>query len=200
MSDHYYFSQPSSHMEYREVQAKLLGDSFTFQTDAGVFSKRGIDFGSRLLLETVEIGCASTILDLGCGYGAIGIAIAKVYPHTKLTMVDMNERAIQLTTINAQKNGVAARVACCASDGFSALGERQFEQILCNPPIRIGKVLIYQWFAEAREHLTPAGSLWIVIRKQQGATSALAQLKGIYREVRMVEQQKGYCIMQALHV
>jgi 16S rRNA (guanine1207-N2)-methyltransferase len=200
MSDHYYSAHPSAKMEYREVQATLLGTSFTFQTAAGVFSKRGIDFGSRLLLETVEIGWASTVLDLGCGYGPLGIVIAKVYPSTKLTMVDVNERAIQLTVANAQKNGVADRVTCFVSAGFSAVGKRSFDQIVCNPPIRTGKEIIYPLFAEAREHLTPAGSFWMVIRKQQGATSALAQLKGIYREVRMVKQKKGYCIIQALNV
>jgi 16S rRNA (guanine1207-N2)-methyltransferase len=196
MSDHYYSSQPSSRMEDRGVSAKLLGNSFTFQTDAGVFSKKGIDFGSRLLIETVEIGSAKIILDLGCGYGPIGIAMAKAYPHTELTMVDINERAIQLATMNAQVNRVSDRVKCFVSDAFSALQGQRFHQILCNPPIRTGKDQIYRWFSEAKEHLLSDGSFWIVIRKQQGAASALVHLQYIYREVRIVKQKKGYCIIQ----
>lgn len=198
MSDHYYSAKPTSERDEREIHAELLGHSLTFQTDAGVFSKKGIDFGSRLLIETAEMGNTTSVLDLGCGYGPIGIAIATAYPQVRVTLVDVNERAVQLAKWNAERNRVANRVELVVSDGFTGLAGRSFEQILFNPPIRTGKVTIYQLFAEAKEHLAPGGSLWIVIRKQQGATSARAELERIFTEVELVEQKKGYCIFQGV--
>ncbi|MBA4495879.1 class I SAM-dependent methyltransferase [Paenactinomyces guangxiensis] len=198
MSDHYYSPQPTSQREQRQFQANLLGHSFVFQTDAGVFSKKGVDFGSRLLIETAEIGTGASVLDLGCGYGPIGIALAASYPQAHIVMVDINERAVKLAAENANRNRVADRIELLVSDGFSAIANRQFNQILFNPPIRVGKAIIYRLFAETKQHLKPGGSLWIVIRKQQGAGSARAQLERLYEKVRLVKQKKGYCIIQAV--
>lgn len=197
--DHYYSSQPASKSEQRVVQAELLGHSLTFQTDAGVFSKKGVDFGSRLLIETAEIKRSSKILDLGCGYGPIGIALAVADPSVQITMVDVNERAVHLARENARRNRVADRIQILVSDGFQNIADEKFDQILFNPPIRVGKSVIYRLFAEAKKHLKPGGSLWIVIRKQQGAVSARAELERIYQTVHLVQQKKGYCILQAVN-
>ncbi|MBD1372376.1 class I SAM-dependent methyltransferase [Hazenella sp. IB182357] len=199
MSDHYFSPRPASKREDRTFQAEILGDSFIFQTDAGVFSKKGVDFGSRLLLETVEITPSiRSILDLGCGYGLIGTVLAKVYAQDNITMADVNERAVTLATENAVRNGVSNQTKQLVSDGFQALDEQCFDLILLNPPIRTGKENVYRLFAEAYEHLNPNGSLWIVIRKKQGAASAFKELERLSSEVIIRKQKKGFEILQVV--
>lgn len=197
MSDHYFSAKPETEREERQVQAVLLGRSFTFHTDAGVFSKRGIDFGSRLLIETVKIEPKSHVLDLGCGYGAIGITIGKTVPHVMVTMVDINERAVLLAKENALLNQVVDQVEIMVSDRFSALGGRKFDHILLNPPIRTGKRMVYSLFKEASDALAAGGSLWIVIRKQQGAVSAKKELESLFSIVDVVEKEKGYWVIRS---
>ncbi len=184
-------------MENRQITAELNGHKLTFQTDAGVFSKKGIDFGSRLLIESAELLESAHVLDLGCGYGPVGIGLAIHYPMISVKMVDINERAVELAKANAKANQVADRVQVVVSDGFAELFGEQFDVILCNPPIRVGKTFIYQLFQDAYNHLRPSGALWIVIRKQQGAASARKELESIYSSVDLVAQKKGYCIFCA---
>lgn len=197
MADHYFSRQPESKSEERQFQAVLLGQSFRFKTDAGVFSKRGIDFGSRLLIESAEIEPKSAVLDLGCGYGAVGIAVCKTVPDVKVTMADVNERAVQLAKENAAMNQVDDHVEILVSDGFSQLQAKKFDHILLNPPIRAGKSTVYRLFKEASFALYPGGSLWIVIRKQQGAESAKKELEQLYPDVEVVHKKKGYVIIRS---
>lgn len=200
MSEQYFTSNPHSKSAPKQITAKLLSHTFHFYTDSGVFSKKGIDFGSRVLLETAQIETNSDILDLGCGYGVIGIAIAKSISNVRVVMVDVNERAVQLAQKNAQVNNVLDQVDIRVSDGFQAISEYTFDHILFNPPIRAGKKKVYQLFAEAKEALRKSGSLWVVIRKQQGAASALSELKNLFPEAERVEQKKGYWILRARKV
>lgn len=200
LTNHYYSSRPDSKTENREIIAELRGKTLTFRTDAGVFSKKGIDFGSRLLIETAKLQENDHILDLGCGYGPIGIALAAYYSSITVKMVDVNKRAVHLASENARLNQVEHRVQMEVSDGFSSLVGEQFDAIMCNPPIRVGKTIIYQLFEEAVKHLNPKGSLWIVIRKQQGAASAQKQLATLFSSVELIEQRKGYCILQAKNI
>ncbi|MBA4603160.1 class I SAM-dependent methyltransferase [Thermoactinomyces mirandus] len=197
MSDHYFSAKPEAQEEGRRVRAVLLGQPFTFYTDAGVFSKKGIDFGSRLLIETVKIEPRSHVLDLGCGYGAIGIAVAKTVPHVKVTMVDINERAIRLAKENTELNQVENQVKIMISDRFSALEGEAFDHILLNPPIRTGKKTVYAMFEEASKALVSGGSLWIVIRKQQGAVSAKKELEQLFSSVDVVDRKKGYWVIRS---
>ncbi|MBH8607342.1 class I SAM-dependent methyltransferase [Thermoactinomyces sp. CICC 10521] len=195
MTEHYFSANPRVKSEVREVKAKLLGMPFTFKTDAGVFSKKGVDFGSRLLIETVTIEPGSSVLDLGCGYGVIGIAIAKAIPNVRVVLADVNERAVELARENARVNQAEANTDLFVSDGFSAIKQFQFNHILFNPPIRAGKATIYRLFAEAKTQLAAGGSLWIVIRKQQGAASAKKELEQHFGDVQAVAQKKGYWII-----
>jgi 16S rRNA (guanine1207-N2)-methyltransferase len=197
MADHYFSRQPESKSEEREIQAVLSGKYFRFKTDAGVFSKKGIDFGTRLLIESAEIEPESAVLDLGCGYGPVGIAVSETVPDVKVTMVDVNERAVQLAKANAALNQADGRVEILVSDGFSQLQGRKFDHILLNPPIRAGKPTIYRLFKEASDALHPGGSLWIVIRKQQGAESAKKELEQLFADVDVVRKKKGYVIIRS---
>lgn len=195
---HYFEPEPSeTGRDLRVIDVVFQQQSYSFLTDSGVFSKRRLDFGSRLLLETVAIGEAKEILDLGCGYGPIGLIIAATHPKVHVTMVDVNPRAIELAKQNAKRNRVQAQTSICVSDGFASISHRFFDLVLFNPPIRAGKAVVYRLFAETKQHLNPGGRLVIVIRKQQGAVSAQKELTRLYPQVEVLKQKKGYWVLQA---
>jgi 16S rRNA (guanine1207-N2)-methyltransferase len=197
MSDHYFSSRPSSKNAEYQIETELLGNHLVFHTDNGVFSKKGIDFGSRLLIESVEINEGDSILDLGCAYGVVGIALAKACPNSKVTMVEINERACELARENSARNSVDEQIEVYHGDGFTPISGKKFDHILLNPPIRAGKQVIYSLFTDATRYLNLDGCLWIVIRKQQGAESAIQKLKEDYSTVEVVFKKKGYWIVRA---
>ncbi|AGA56514.1 16S RNA G1207 methylase RsmC [Thermobacillus composti KWC4] len=198
MSEHYYTKTPRSVSDRKRIEAVLRGRRLAFATDAGVFSKSGVDFGSRLLIETADIPDGARVLDVGCGYGPIGLAIAAARPSAHVTMIDINERAVKLARENAERNGIR-NVTILESDLFEAVRDQTFDAVLTNPPIRAGKAVVHRIFEEAFERLVPGGALWVVIQKKQGAPSAEAKLEEIFGadNVRMSARDKGYCILRA---
>ena len=194
--NHYFSQDPSSRHDVKEIEATLLGHKLRFLTDSGVFSKDGVDFGTRLLLQTVVIPPGSSVLDLGCGYGALGITAALLNPTGHTTLVDVNLRALDLARLNAQKNG-AHHVSVVQSDGISALTGQKFAVVLTNPPIRAGKEVVFSFYSGARSVLDNAGSLWVVIQKKQGAPSTEKKLRELFNSVTLVNRSKGYHIYQA---
>ncbi|MBT2292414.1 class I SAM-dependent methyltransferase [Paenibacillus albidus] len=196
MSQHYYSQQPEVRHDRRTIQTVLRGKSFRFTSDAGVFSKGDIDYGSRVLIEAMDIPEGSSILDVGCGYGPIGISAAYLAPAGHVTMVDINSRAVELARENAQHNGIW-NVTVMESDVLGALSGQKFDVILTNPPIRAGKAVVHQIFEEAYSHLKDGGNLWIVIQKKQGAPSAVAKLESLFSVVEEVGKDKGYRVIRA---
>ena len=194
MADHYFSKVPESMHRPMEFSASFLGQKLVFETDAGVFSRDGVDKGTELMLNALP-PISGSVLDLGCGWGAVGISLAKAYPLAKVTMVDINSRAAELSMKNALRNGVSVHVH--TSDGFEAVVDQQFSYIITNPPIRAGKQVIYGLFAQSASHLLPGGSLFLVIRKQQGAPSAIAFLETVFHCVRVVEKGGGFWVIQA---
>ena len=163
-------------------------------TDAGVFSKGELDQGTRLLIDALpELN--GDVLDLGCGWGAIGVALGKANPQAKITMADVNRRALELSRSNAAANGVNVR--CVESDGMSALMDCRFHTAVTNPPIRAGKQVIYQMFADIAKVLDDEGELYLVIRKQQGAESCMKYLKTLYGSVEKVDKSAGFWVLKA---
>ncbi len=194
MPDHYYSKAPVSAHKPGECTTNFMGHSLVFETDAGVFSRDGLDKGTELLLGSLP-PLSGDILDLGCGWGPVGISLAKAYPTARVTMVDINSRAVELSQKNAKQNSVHVRVL--QSDGFEAIMDAKFSCIITNPPIRAGKQVIYSLFEQSLLHLMPGGSLYIVIRKQQGAPSALTFLNTIYQSVQVVEKSGGFWVIRA---
>lgn len=192
MSDHYYTKIPASHSNPSKTEINLFGDVLSFESDHGVFSKGSLDKGTEILLKSLP-PLSGSLLDLGCGWGPIGIILSKKHPALQVTMVDVNERAVMLSTQNARSNYVS--VAVMQSDGFSVLDKNMlFDTIITNPPIRAGKKVIYQWFNQSRDYLLEGGKLYLVIRKQQGAPSALTYLESIFSNVAIIEKESGYWI------
>lgn len=197
MSNHYFSKKPTSKHHYHEFQEKIKGVELTFRTDSGVFSKGGLDYGSKVLIEHMEIEDHSDVLDVGCGYGPIGLFAAAIGKVRQVTMIDINERAIELAKHNAKRNSID-NVEIMQSNLFEKLEGRRFYSIYTNPPIRAGKEIVHRILAEAKEHLVEGGSLWVVIQKKQGAPSAYEKMREIYSEVIEVTKDKGYRVYQAV--
>lgn len=197
MNEHYYSSRPSVEHDEKDFSFDLRGHSLKFKTDAGVFSRERIDYGSVLLIEEMEIGSKDEVLDMGCGYGPIGLVAAKLASEGKVWMADVNERAVALAKENALRNHIH-NVEIVQSFLFENLPDQMFDVILTNPPIRAGKQTVHQIFEDAYVRLKENGSLWVVIQKKQGAPSAMNKLNELYQQVQKVKQDKGYWIIKAM--
>ena len=195
MNDHYFTRVPQSESKPVACEYTYRGIPLSFRTDAGVFSRGEVDTGTRLLLEALPEEMSGEILDLGCGWGVIGIAIAKKWTEARVTMADVNTRALELSRENARRN--RADAVCVESDGMAALEGRTFDAVVTNPPIRAGKQVIYKMFADAAKSLRPGGALYLVIRKQQGAESCMKYLQTIYRSVEKLDKSGGFWVLKA---
>ena len=190
----HYFTNEHLPSDIKETSFVVLNNRFKFLTDNGVFSKDGLDFGSRLLLEVVpleEVG--GKILDMGCGYGVLGIVLAKVLL-AKVDMVDVNLRALHLSKRNAKLNGVFDLVNIFESNCYSSVSGK-YSTIITNPPIRAGKKVVYDIVMNAQYYLEKGGNLFLVVRKEQGAKSLIVDLKKVYN-VKILERKKGFFIIQ----
>ena len=194
MPDYYYTQSPNSAHKEREITARAGERTLSFETDAGVFSKNELDPGSRLLIESMG-ALSGRVLDLGCGWGPVGTFLALDNPQAQLVMSDVNARALDLARRNLKRNGASAEVI--ESDGFAAL-EGTFDHVVTNPPIRMGKALIYGLFDTAYERLRDGGTLTIVIRKQQGAPSALKHLQETFGNADVIAKGGGYWIIRSM--
>jgi len=198
MSEHYFTDDPSSAHALRAVSLRCGERLLACQTDAGVFSRGRLDPGSALLLEAIYAEApadfAGRALDLGCGWGAVGLSLACRYPLAELVLCDSNRRALALAEANLARNRL--RATCVLSDGFAELTGR-FALVATNPPIRAGKAVIYRLFDESRERLEAGGALFVVMRKQQGAPSALARLRERFDTAGVTARGGGYWVIRA---
>ncbi|MFT8319566.1 MAG: class I SAM-dependent methyltransferase [Bacillus sp. (in: firmicutes)] len=196
MTEHYYSRTQNVSSDPNYWDYMLKGNKLRFKTDNGVFSKKEVDFGSKLLIETYEYPTVEgDILDVGCGYGPIGLSIAK-NTVAKIHMVDVNLRAIELANENAVLNKIQ-NVKIYESDRLLQVENKMFASILTNPPIRAGKKVVHDIFEQSYQYLASGGELWVVIQKKQGAPSAIEKLEQLFSEVEVVEKKKGYFIIKA---
>lgn len=193
MSEHYYSADPTSAHRYAACDYAYRGEQLHFTTDAGVFSRGEVDYGTHVLLSALPDKLAGRVLDLGCGWGPIGVSVGKKWPGCAVVMGDLNQRALALAAKNARDNGVTAQTV--ESDGLDAI-PGSFDFILTNPPIRAGKQTIYRMFSQCAGRLRPEGEMYLVIRKQQGAESAIRYLKTIFDQVDTIEKSGGFWIIR----
>jgi 16S rRNA (guanine1207-N2)-methyltransferase len=194
MADQQYFAPaPLSPSAPKPFTLNYQGRDFRFFTDSGVFSKNELDFGSKTLLSALPEDLKGPVLDLGCGWGAVGVIIGALHPQAAVTLADINARAVHLARLNARENKVPAQVG--QSDGFAQI-RGSFDIIAFNPPIRAGKETVYRLLGECAQHLRPGGALYVVMRKQQGAQSAAVFLKGIFAAVQTVKRKGGYHVLK----
>ncbi len=188
---HYFLNDNNLVSEIKPFDISINNNRFTFNTDNGVFSKGELDFGTNLLIRNVlKLNVSGDILDLGCGYGAIGIILAKI-TNSSITMSDVNKRALHLTKMNAKKNNVVVDVI--ESDGYDNITNK-FDYVISNPPIRVGKKILYKLLLDTKSHLKENGKLIIVVRKEQGALSLIKDMSNDYK-VEVLDKDKGFYII-----
>lgn len=194
MSEQYFTPDPSAPHRPREFALHVLGLELAMHTDAGVFSSDGLDPGSRLLMESLP-PLSGRVADLGCGWGAMGVPLALKNPDAEFLLIDINQRAVDLARKNIVQNQ-AKNARAVTGDGLKAQSG-PFQAVITNPPIRAGKQVIYGLFQEAKEKLAPGGKLYVVIRKQQGAPSALKYLGELFAAAQVVEKGGGYWVIES---
>ena len=191
---HYFENDDTLKSKIQRNDICINNEKFTFYTDNGVFSKKGLDFGTRTLLETLDINeIKDSILDFGCGYGPIGIYIARM-TNAEVHMIDINRRSLELARKNANTNHVNVQIY--ESNLYENVKEK-FDFIISNPPIRVGKKILYQILEESKNYLKENGELWIVIHKDQGAKTTMEFLKQFYT-VELKNKNKGFYIMRGI--
>lgn len=194
---HYYTNNEDLESSPEQFIYHYRGKELTFISDNGVFSKKIIDYGSRVLLDTINIDASKkSLLDVGCGYGTFGVSLKSAYPFLRVEMVDVNERAIDLAKKNIQNNNLDAKVYL-SSVYDNVTGK--YDLIVTNPPIRAGKEIVTRILVESKEHLNDDGEIWVVIQKKQGAPSAKKNLEAVFRNVTIEKKDKGYYILKAVN-
>ncbi|WP_163651668.1 class I SAM-dependent methyltransferase [Listeria sp. PSOL-1] len=197
-NNHYYTNNDKLMHQRKSWRYTLRGHELTFISDNGVFSKNTVDFGSKVLIETFHMSKEdSFILDVGCGYGPIGLAIAKACPTSQVDMVDVNLRALELTKENAVINQIK-NISAFSSSIYENVSKKAYQAIVSNPPIRAGKEVVHAILAGAYDHLSPNGELWIVIQKKQGAPSAMKKMEEVFGNAEVVRKVKGYYILKSI--
>lgn len=194
--NHYYTEKPSSKSEIKEIKLDFLDKKFTFFTDNGVFSKNKIDFGSELMIKTFLNHFKEkngSFLDIGCGYGPVGIIIKTFLPGLDIYLTDINERALSLTEKNLNINNIED-FHIIKSDIFDNISDN-FDCILSNPPIRAGKNTIFKIYSEAYTHLNSNGSFYCVIQTKHGAKSTFKKLNEIFGNCETLTIESGYRIL-----
>lgn len=190
----HYFENTNLKHNIIDFNDTICGKNFHFSTDNGVFSKGHVDHLTKQFLSVIidEIN-AESVLDFGCGYGVVGIVVAK-YHNCIVDMLDINKRAVELSLLNAEQNGVNVNVF--ESDMFQDV-KNKYSSILLNPPIRAGKKVCYNIYSESKHFLQEDGSLYIVISKKHGAKSTIDFLKTIYTQVEILYSKKGVYIIKS---
>jgi len=197
LTNHYYTQNPDVLHEEHHWPFTLLGNELLFTTDNGVFSKNRVDYGSRALLNAFNADKtpAGPWLDLGTGYGPIGLSLAKRWPERRITMVDVNELALSLARQNAVANQIE-NVEIKTSDIYSEVTQR-YAAIITNPPVRAGKSVVSTMLTAAKDHLLSGGTLTVVLQKKQGAPSAKKLMTATFGNCTIIKKDKGYYILES---
>ena len=195
---HYFQDDPNLASNYKKISFEVNGITMQLQTDNGVFSKNRVDEGSLAFLKVIlPLNLGKNILDLGCGYGTIGLTLAIAKKEARVTLADVNARALNMCKKNAEALELSQRVTILQSDIYEKI-EGPYDSIVVNPPIRAGKAVTYRMYEESKQYLIDGGSLFIVIRKAQGAESAAKYIESLYGNIKLLDRHKGYHIYQAV--
>ncbi len=194
---HYYAEKPPSKPHARKIISDFIrGVSVEFIVEPPVFSVNRIDPGSKLLIEVAQIPSNAIILDMGCGYGVIGITLAKVFPDIKVYMVDINRKAVELSKINAKINGVQDRIIVLQGNLYEPVKDVKFDVILSNPPITAGFSIVEKLIKESFKYLKPKGSMQLVVKK--GIDRVRRMLMNIYGNIEILASKKGYKVLKSI--
>ncbi|MBM7408535.1 class I SAM-dependent methyltransferase [Methanococcus maripaludis] len=196
---HYFSENPDSKHDESTISGMLRGKRFSFKTDSGVFSPKKIDKGTIILVEELELSKDDDVLDVGCGYGVIGISIADEV--NSVTMTDLNNRSVGLTRNNIKLNGKSEKnIEVFQGDLFEKVSNKKYSVIISNPPIKAGKELIHKIISKGHDLLNENGSIWVVIQTKHGAKSLTKYMEEIFGNVETVTISGGYRVLKSVNV
>ncbi|MFW9921692.1 MAG: class I SAM-dependent methyltransferase [Candidatus Thorarchaeota archaeon] len=200
MSSHYYSQKPSTSGKKTVITTIQFGNHLSFKSQSGVFSWQKIDNGSQLLLKKLKLPEEENaqILDLGCGYGFLGISLAKANPEIIFHLTDINELAVKLTKENCKINQVEKNTVVYQGDLYEPLNnEFLFDSIITNPPLMAGKDILRKITSESKSHLKSTGSLQLVVPKKKGLISMQQMLTENFGSFEVLGKGSGYWILKA---
>ena len=192
MTEHYFSKKPKSNNNER----LFYYNNIKFYTSSSVFSKSHLDKGTELLIKESKITENAKILDIGCGYGAIGIILSKLYPKANITMSDINERAINLAKKNSKINNVNPKII--QSNLFENINEK-FDIILSNPPQHAGKKVCFEMIEKSKKHLNDKGTLQLVARHNKGGKELSKKMFSVFGNVKEIAKKSGYRVYLSQH-
>lgn len=194
MSEHYFSERPSSIGRKQLISDIIRGVPVEFIVEPSVFSKNRIDPGTKLLIETIILPEKGLVLDMGAGYGAIGITIAKLNPNLKVYMVDINKRAVKLCKINAKLNNVEDKVMVLQGNLYDPIPKDiYFDAIISNPPYSAGFSIVEALVKGALNRLKSSGTLQIVVRK--GDEKLKEIMNKTFKNVKVIAKKSGYKVL-----
>ena len=194
--EHYFIAKEHRESDYFTFKEKMFDKEFVFRSCDDIFSKDRVDYGTKVLIETVakNFNLSGNVLDIGCGYGAIAIVLASLFDNANFTMCDINKTAVELSQENVKLNGIKNINKVCVSNAYEAIG-KGFEYIITNPPIKAGKKNLLNILEGAYERLASGGKLVFVIKKKHGEDSIRKHLSSIYSNVEILKRDSGYYIL-----
>ena len=191
-TDHYFAQQPAGRRRGRRTFSVLLrGHQVRLTTEAGVFSRQRVDPGTRLLIQHLELSPTDRFLDLGCGYGVVGIVAALLAPQAHITLLDINQRAVALARENLRANNLQ-NAAVLHGDGLTPLAGQTFDVIALNPPIRAGLRVVHRLIEQSNDHLSPTGRFYLVGRTKQGVVRLAQKMTQVFGQVEELAKRSGY--------
>ena len=189
---HYFDKKQDSEFKPIKIEISFQGEKITFFSASGIFSKDELDTGSALLIRSAIIKNGFSVLDLGCGFGAIGIILAKKYPLCSFTLADVNERAVQISKMNIELH--VLKNATAKESSFFDCIEDNFHTILLNPPQTAGKDVCFKLISDSFNHLFSSGLLQIVARKNKGGVSYSSHMKSVFGNVAELSHKAGFVV------
>lgn len=195
MTDHYYSPKPTAKSAPKLIRAHLRGKDFEFHTDSSVFSNTKIDNGTALLIEEATFDPGNRLLDLGCGYGALGIALKQTCRQCDLTLSDINQRATALAKKNAKQAGIVVRIV--TADQYAGVNGEQFDAIFLNPPQTAGRKLCNAMVEQAPNYLKTGGFFWLVARHNVGGSEFEKKMNEVFGNVETIARQSGFRVYRS---
>jgi len=193
-AEHYFTARPKSRVRLGLIRACLRGKQFEFLTASGVFSKSRLDAGTRLLIECMLLPDEGLVLDMGCGYGAVGIAAGVFNPRLRVVMVDVNSRAVSLARQNVDRNcawNVEVRRGCL----YEPVGDLMFDCVVSNPPVAAGMETLKAIICEAPGHMKAKGLLQLVVRSKVGGKRLCSFFEEAFGGVEVLARESGYRVL-----